>query len=86
MVVEGRDFERFDLRQPQLVGECMDHRDRQAAFGVLDPVQVLDQQIRLPGVVSEQTANRLPSRLVQGSLPLARPEGRLNSTLRIPEL
>ena len=57
MGVEGRHFEHFRQRQPHLAGQCRQVGVGDAAMGVLDPMQVLDQQVAPPWCVAQQRAD-----------------------------
>jgi len=54
MVIEGRDFVHLRHRELHLRGQRRDVGGRDASVLVLDPVQILDQQIRAAGVVAQQ--------------------------------
>ena len=57
MVVEGRDFVDFGLRQFHRLGQRSHVRRRERAVFVLDEMQILDQQIAANCVAGEQRRN-----------------------------
>ena len=57
MGVEGRDLVDLGLGQLHLVGQRRQMGRREMAAGVLDQVQILDQQIALPRRIAQQGAN-----------------------------
>src|SRR5882672_8023747 len=79
MVVEGRDFVDFGLRELHLARKRRYVRGGEIAVAVLDPVQVLDQQVAAPRLVFQQRLD-LPQRAGIDRTPLG-PAARIAAAL-----
>ena len=73
MRIEGRGFEHFSERQLHLVGKGCEMRRGNLVIGVLDQMQMLDQEVAAPRPVAQQLLNLVGG----GGIDLAALGGRL---------